>query len=723
MSKIIKITLQPNPENITNLIELFLCRQPSKSAILELSERSLLQTLRLMITGDEFLERCNKALGGDLKLIDYFTSPLDFEILNWLKQLLPHPNIIALEEANCTRLDIFKTIFTDAMQLSLLIHKLEAPRQDNFNKLIEYQTNNIFELQHFANIKQIAERAVREKNKKTNETLLYTDYGKQTVLVSHGLTAPDYYRNYGDHNFIANLYRQFQSPDSEIGINILKALYNNEDDVAIIALYERARTQGGARIMPQITLLQLGLFTTRAYMRRFMFASALPVLEWFQQHPRLEDFEISTNDAINIAKLHATCLTRIGEIEAAKQVYRKALAKFPDAYELHYNYGMMLSVDSHQLAMFSLNIASNGARKLSRQLRLSLAEYMAENGEATLYHHLLNDILLHSSNHRETYVLMQNAYLRAGDAMMAKESLNTAFARQGLAQPYADSFATPPKRSAKDKNLFEITKALLPVNYDHPKITVIMTCFNAKDTVEAAVHSILAQTFGNLELYIVDDASSDETPKILKKLAKQDARIKLIFNQTNIGTYASKNQAMAVCDGEYITFHDCDDWAHPQRLELHLTALQQDSQSQFCCSEWLRMNAAGYAIAQRHGGYIYRNPASFFMSKATQNRLGFFDSVRTGADTEYYNRAKMLFGARASLTINATLAIGLDHESSLTKSGAGRIDEYRFSQNRLDYWQAFGAWQLALEKAGKFETFKATTSKTERPFQAPIDIL
>lgn len=609
------------------------------------------------------------------------------------------------------------------MRLSLLIDKLEETRQANFTKLTEYSLSNIFDIKRFTNIKQAAERSIAEKNKKINETLLYTDYGKQTVMVAHGLINPDYYRNYGDHNFVANLYRQFQSPNSDVGINILKALYNNEDDAGIIALYERSRAQGGARIMPLITLVQLGIFTSRAYMRRFMFASALSVIEWLMQHPRLQDFEISTNDAINIAKLHATCLVRTGEIEAAKQVYRTAIAKFPDAYELHYAYGMILSVDSHKAAMFYLNIASYGMRKLSRQLRISIADYMAENNEPHLYHMLLNDVLTHSSNHRETYLLMQNAHLRANDKMMAKATLNEFFLKQGLAQPYADVFVNKGKRSSKISSLFGIEPAKLPVSYDHPKISVIMTCFNAKNTIEAAVASILAQTFGNLELYIIDDASNDDTPKILKKIAKQDARVKLIFNQTNIGTYASKNQAMAVCDGEYITFHDCDDWAHPQRLELHLTALQQDSQSQFCTSEWLRMNASGYAVAQKHGGYIYRNPASFFMSKSTQNRLGFFDSVRTGADTEYYNRAKMLFGARASLAINATLAIGLDHESSLTKSGAGRIDEYRFSQNRLDYWQAFGAWQLALEKAGKFETFKATTPQAERPFQAPIDIL
>jgi Glycosyl transferase family 2 len=722
MSKIVKVTLPPSAENITNLIELFLCRRPSHSSILSLSERSLLQTLRLMITGEEFLNRCDKAVAGDIKLGEYFTALLDDESLQWLKQLLPHPTIKQLSEDNFNRLALFQTLFTVEMQRSLLIDKLEEARQINFAKLVKYQQEKFFTNEHFATIKAEAERLVRERSKKINETLLYTQFGKQTVMVSHGLLNADYYRNYGDHNLLASLYKQLASPDVTASTAILKAFYNNEDDAAIIALYERTRSQGGARIMPADFLVQLGIFTIRSYMRRFMFVSALSVIEWLIHHPRLEDEELNNNDAINIAKLHATCLTRTGEIEAAKQVYRQAIAKYPDAYELHYGYGMILAVDSHKQAMFYLQLASNAARRLTRQLRISLAEYMAEHNEQTLYHFLLNDITMHSSNHRETYLLMQNAQHRNADVAMKRASLNQFFARQGLHEPYANPFAPLPKRQNKSSHLFGITPANLTTTYDHPLISVIMTSFNAERTIESAISSIMTQTYGNLELYVVDDCSADSTVKIVQKMAKKDKRIKLIQNQQNVGTYVAKNQAMQVYKGDFITFHDSDDWAHPQRLELHLTAMQQDAQSQFSCSEWLRMNENGYAIAQKHGGFIYRNPASFFMSRNVQNRLGFFDSVRTGADSEYYNRAKMFFGARASLTINATLAIGLDHEASLTKSGAGRIDEYRFSKTRLEYWQGFGAWQLAGEKAGKFEAFKATPAN-KRLFQAPADIL
>ncbi len=107
-----------------------------------------------------------------------------------------------------------------------------------------------------------------------------------------------------------------------------------------------------------------------------------------------------------------------------------------------------------------------------------------------------------------------------------------------------------------------------------PKVSVVMTSFNASATLELAVRSVLDQTVSNLELFIVDDRSEDNSREIIQALANTDQRIKPIFNDRNMGTYASKNQAVRQSSGDFITFHDPDDWMHNQRLESHLSAMK-----------------------------------------------------------------------------------------------------------------------------------------------------
>jgi glycosyltransferase involved in cell wall biosynthesis len=101
---------------------------------------------------------------------------------------------------------------------------------------------------------------------------------------------------------------------------------------------------------------------------------------------------------------------------------------------------------------------------------------------------------------------------------------------------------------------------------DRPAITVVMPAFNAEPFIADAVRSILNQHFSRFEFIIVDDASTDKTPDILKSFA--DERVVIHRNLVNLGEAASFNIGLELAKGEFVARLDADDIAELDRLEI-----------------------------------------------------------------------------------------------------------------------------------------------------------
>lgn len=102
-----------------------------------------------------------------------------------------------------------------------------------------------------------------------------------------------------------------------------------------------------------------------------------------------------------------------------------------------------------------------------------------------------------------------------------------------------------------------------------PRVSVVVAVHNGERYLEASLESLLKQTFGDFELLVVDDDSTDRTPEILSRLSKQDARIRLI-RQERCGQTASLIRAMRQARGAYLARQDADDLSHPERFERQL---------------------------------------------------------------------------------------------------------------------------------------------------------
>ena len=107
-----------------------------------------------------------------------------------------------------------------------------------------------------------------------------------------------------------------------------------------------------------------------------------------------------------------------------------------------------------------------------------------------------------------------------------------------------------------------------------PVISVIVPVYNAQKYIHRCVDSILAQTFTDFELILVDDGSPDNCGAICDEYAAKDSRIRVI-HQENQGQAAARNHAVAVACGEWVCFVDSDDMIHPQMLEHLYRAAQE----------------------------------------------------------------------------------------------------------------------------------------------------
>jgi tetratricopeptide (TPR) repeat protein len=317
-------------------------------------------------------------------------------------------------------------------------------------------------------------------------------------------------------------------------------------------------------------------------------------------------------------------------------------------------------------------------------------------------------LLLRGEGNLDAYVGLANLALARGDREGWREAVGRYLdlrGREGIVFVSEEPLAP-----------FSVRLGEAAQTREHDLVTVVMTTFNAAETVGKALDSILAQTCANLEIIVVDDVSSDGTQAILQAYADRESRVRWLQNPSNTGTYVAKNRGIEIARGRFVTFHDSDDWMHPRRIERHLDAMTPDRACS--TSDWLRMDADGRTVVRRGGPYTHINPASTFLPRQVFERLGPFDQVRTGADAELLSRVRLALGQKSVTHIGRCLALGLHHENSLTQSGVAAFDEFRYSPVRLAYTEAWVAWQLEKLLGGERD-LRLIRTDLNHPFPAP----
>lgn len=110
---------------------------------------------------------------------------------------------------------------------------------------------------------------------------------------------------------------------------------------------------------------------------------------------------------------------------------------------------------------------------------------------------------------------------------------------------------------------------------DQPLVSVLMTVFNRDPYLSEAIESVMASTYKNWELILVDDQSTDNSVNIARSYAEKDSRITLYINEQNLGDYPNRNKAASYAKGKYLKYVDSDDKIYPHGLEILVYYMEQ----------------------------------------------------------------------------------------------------------------------------------------------------
>lgn len=270
------------------------------------------------------------------------------------------------------------------------------------------------------------------------------------------------------------------------------------------------------------------------------------------------------------------------------------------------------------------------------------------------------------------------------------------------------------------------TEGKVSARTEGPKVSVLVPVHNAGGFLEIAIGSLLAQSWRNIEIIAVDDASTDDSWAKLQHLASQDSRLRIFRNETNLGAYPTRNHALMQATGELVTVHDSDDWSHPQMIEVQAEALlsTNDIKATFSMMTRVLPNMEFMLRPERNFlEYVHRSYPSLMMRRSDLARLEQWDDVAANADDELVQRARGLWGNDALKEVLrlTPLSFFLRHDQSLTEQKGTHLRSLTFGI-RQEYANQAAFWRKAVapEQLAAGRSTARTDIKTPFPIPAGL---
>ena len=227
-----------------------------------------------------------------------------------------------------------------------------------------------------------------------------------------------------------------------------------------------------------------------------------------------------------------------------------------------------------------------------------------------------------------------------------------------------------------------------------PRVSVVIPAYNRARYLQTAIDSVLAQSFGDFELIVVDDGSTDETPAIVRR--QTDPRVRLVSQPTRTGIAPARNRGLDSARGEYVAALDSDDYAYPQRLERQVAHLDRHPDLALVGSWSNWMDERG-----RTFGRVKRRPVDpadaaavlIFNSSLTQSSV----MVRTALLREYrYDEAftlssdfelwaRMVAGGCRIASLPEVLVCQREHETRTTREKALQVEAFQLAIYRAQF--------------------------------------
>jgi glycosyltransferase involved in cell wall biosynthesis len=203
-----------------------------------------------------------------------------------------------------------------------------------------------------------------------------------------------------------------------------------------------------------------------------------------------------------------------------------------------------------------------------------------------------------------------------------------------------------PKEEIKKKSIDKFADELLlffeeeikkKYAFNNQKVSVIIPNYNNELFIEKCINSILSNTWDNVEVIFVDDASTDNSLDVVKLKFSENPKVRIYQNHTNMGTYYSINRGIILATGHYILNVGSDDFIEPDMIDVCMNSGNWKNWGHGVNFQRVYVkpnNINNITHINRSNSYV------FLFRRELFNRLGYFQNSRFGADSEYLKRAK-----------------------------------------------------------------------------------
>lgn len=250
-----------------------------------------------------------------------------------------------------------------------------------------------------------------------------------------------------------------------------------------------------------------------------------------------------------------------------------------------------------------------------------------------------------------------------------------------------------------------------------PLVSVIVTAYNPPERgFRTSVESILSQTYADLEVLIVDDASDASSRSFIESLTELDPRVRLLSAKKNGGTYLARNLGFEAAQGVYVTGQDSDDWSHPRRIERQVALLESQTHlpgvraAALFVDETLVANRVGYTPRAPHAPSLMARTSDLV-------RLGGYLPARRAADNELHRRLEAAYGEHV-LEMKAPLSLYRVLKGSLSRS------DFRAGWRhpaRSAFTQSYTSWHSSA--AGSWEALRSVPDTPAVPIPSRFEVV
>ena len=231
-----------------------------------------------------------------------------------------------------------------------------------------------------------------------------------------------------------------------------------------------------------------------------------------------------------------------------------------------------------------------------------------------------------------------------------------------------------------------------------PKVSILTTIYNREAFLEDCICSVQKSHFQDYEHILVDDGSTDASIEIAQRLAKQDQRIQLHLNESNLGDYPNRNKAASLAKGQYIKYLDADDMLGRWMLDIMVDAMEAHPQCALGLIDYASNTLHEARPLTPHDAFdahysgkmniFNRSPLGAILRKDVFDSFGGFSGKRMVGDFEMWHTIAQRHPV-----------VAIPHMLSFYR----KHDDQEMSHHREDPIWAFRYLIISLEHLGRFE--------------------